>query len=86
MIHRETWFRFEKQFSHHLQNVQRQTKLESSLGKNPENYETIRNETNICEQKPVNISDFNKVEDKEVKERVEKRKQKRCEMTEKINC
>ena len=50
------------------------------------NYETIRNETNICEQKPVNISDFNKVEDKEVKERVEKRKQKRCEMTEKINC
>ena len=60
--------------------------MESSLGKNPENYETIRNETNICEQKPVNISDFNKVEDKEVKERVEKRKQKRCEMTEKINC
>ena len=29
--------------------------LESSLGKNPESYENIRNETNIYEQKPINI-------------------------------
>ena len=59
-------------------------KFESSLGKNPENYETIRNETNIYEEKPVNVDDFNEVEEKEVKERVEKQKQKRCEVAEKI--
>ena len=46
--------------------------LESSLGKNPENYENTRKETNIYEQRPVSIDDFNKVEGKEVKERVEK--------------
>ena len=51
--------------------------LESALGKNPENYKNIHKETNIYEQKPVNIDDFNKVEEKEVKEHVEKRKQKR---------
>ena len=55
--------------------------LESSLGKNPENYETIPNETNIYEQKPINVDDFNEVEEKEVKERVEK--QKRREVAEK---
>ena len=33
--------------------------LESSLGKNPENYENISKKTNIYEQKPVNIDDFN---------------------------
>ena len=31
----------------------------------------------------MNVGDFNEVEEKEAKERVEKRKQKRCEMTEK---
>ena len=55
--------------------------LASSLGKNPENYETIPNETNIYEQKPINVDDFNEVEEKEVKERVEK--QKRREVAEK---
>ena len=58
-------------------------KLESSLGKNPENYETICNETNIQKQKPINIDDFNEVEEKEVKEGVEKQKQKRREVAEK---
>ena len=53
--------------------------LESSLGKNPENYENIHKKTNIYEQKPVNIEDFKEVEEKEVKERVEKRRQKRRE-------
>ena len=53
------------------------------MGKNPENYENIREETNIYEQKPVNIDDFNEVEEKEVKERVEKRRQKRREVAEK---
>ena len=42
--------------------------LKSSMGKNPANYETIRKETNIYEQKPVNIDDFNKSEEAEVKE------------------
>ena len=58
-------------------------KLDSSLGKNPENYESICNETKIYEQKPINYGDFNKIEEKEVKERVEKQKQKRCELAKK---
>ena len=49
-------------------------KLDSSLGKNPENYESESNETSIFEQKPINIDDFNEIKEKEVKERVEKRK------------
>ena len=57
--------------------------MESSLGKNPENYETIRNETNKYNQKPVNVDDLNKVEETEVKERVETRKQKRRDVAEK---
>ena len=57
--------------------------MKNSLDKNPENYENIRNETNIYEQKPTNVHDFNKVEEKGVKERVEKRKQKRREVVEK---
>ena len=58
-------------------------KLESSLGKNLENSETIRNERNIYEQKPVNVDDFNEVEEKDVKEKVEKQKQERREVAEK---
>ena len=57
--------------------------LESSLGKNPENYESICNETYTYEQKPINIDDFNEVEEKEVKERFEKRKQRRQEVAKK---
>ena len=56
--------------------------MQSSLGKNPENYKNIRKETNVYEQKPVTIDDFNEVEEKEVKERVEKRRQKRREVAE----
>ena len=33
--------------------------LEISMGKNPANYETIRKEKNIYEQKSVNIDEFN---------------------------
>ena len=54
------------------------------MGKNPENYENIHNETNIYEQKPMNVDDFNEVEEKEVKKRVEKRKQKRREVADLI--
>ena len=39
---------------------------ETPLGKNPGNYETIRDETNIYEQKPINIDEFNDVEKTEV--------------------
>ena len=61
--------------------------MEISLGKNPENYETIRNKTSVFEQKPIKIDDFNEIEEKEVKERVEKRKQKQREVAEKkLNC
>ena len=57
--------------------------LERSLGKNPENYESMRNETYNYEQKRINVDDFNEVEEKEVNERVEKRKEKRQEVAEK---
>ena len=58
-------------------------KWETSLGKNPENYETIRNETNIYEQKPINIDEFNDVEEFEVRASVEKRKEKHREVAKK---
>ena len=51
--------------------------------KNPQNYETIRNETNIYEQKLVRIDQFNDVEETEIRERVAKRKEKRREVAEK---
>ena len=57
--------------------------LQSSMGKNPANYETIRKETNIYEQKPVNIDDFNEAEKVELKQGVEKRKGKRRIVAEK---
>ena len=57
--------------------------MEISLGKNPENYKTIRNEASVFEQKPINkVDDFNKIGEKEVKERAEKWKQKRREVAE----
>ena len=52
------------------------------MGKNPANYETIRKKS-IYEQKPVNIDDFNGSEEAEVKQRVEKRKEKRRAVAEK---
>ena len=57
-------------------------KLDTSLGKNPNNYKEIRNETYVYEQKPVKVDDFNEIEEKEVKERFEKRKQKHREVAE----
>ena len=53
------------------------------MGKNPVNYKSIRKETNIYEQKPINIDDFNESEEAEVKQWVEKRKQKRQAVAEK---
>ena len=54
-----------------------------SLGKNPQNYENNRNETDVYKQKPLKIGDFNEAEKKEIKEHVEKRKIKRREVAEK---
>ena len=60
-------------------------KWEVSLRKNPENYEAIRNEKSIYEQRPINIDEFNDIEEGEVRERVKKRKEKRREVAEKIS-
>ena len=57
--------------------------LERSMGKKSANYETIRKKTNIYEQKPVNIDDFNESEEAELKQRVERRKEKRRAVAEK---
>ena len=57
--------------------------LEIFLGKNPDNYETTRNGTCVFEQKPIKVENFSKIEQRQVKERVEKRKQKRREVAEK---
>ena len=50
--------------------------MEASLGKSPYNYEEIRDDTCVYEQKPTKIDDFNEDEEKEVTKRVKKRKQK----------
>ena len=42
-------------------------RLESFLRKNPENYQSTRNETYTYEQKPINVDDFNEVEKKELR-------------------
>ena len=54
-----------------------------SLGTNPPDYENVRNETDVYEQKPIKIDDFNEAEEKEIQERVEKRKIKQREVAEK---
>ena len=54
-----------------------------SLATNPPNYENVRNETDVYEQKPIKIDDFNEAEEKEVKECVEKWKIERKELAEK---
>ena len=60
-----------------------QKKLEISLAKNLENYETIRNETSVFKQKPIKVDNFKEIEEKEIKVWVEKQKQKRQEVAEK---
>ena len=52
------------------------------MGKNSHNYEEIRNETCVYEQKPIKIDEFNETREKEVKERNERRKQKRTKVAE----
>ena len=52
------------------------------LGKNPQNYEGACHKISVYEQKPIKIDDFNKAEEKEIKERIEIRKIKRREIAE----
>lgn len=52
------------------------------MGKNSHNYEEIRNETCVYEQNPIKIDEFNETGEKEVKERIERRKQKRTKVAE----
>ena len=54
-----------------------------SLGKNPQNYENVRNETCIYKRKSIKINNSNEAEEKELKERVEKRKIQRREVAKK---
>ena len=53
------------------------------LGKNPKNYEGVRDETHIYKQELIKLDGFYKTEENEVKEHVEKRKIKRKEVAEK---
>ena len=52
-------------------------------GKNPKNYTIERNESFAFEQKPIEIDMFNDAEEKEINERVEKRKNKQQVVAEK---
>ena len=56
--------------------------LRRSMGKNPINYEKVRKETNLCEQKPISIDDFNELEESSIKEQIEKRKKRKREVAE----
>ena len=84
LLYWTAWFWFEKQSPHYLQNVQGQKTIGNFPGKeSKKNYETIRNETSVFEQKSIEVDDFNEIEEKKVKKRVEKLKQKRREAAEK---
>ena len=56
--------------------VYKDKKRLSTWVKTPQNYQNEHTATNTFEQKPIKIDDFNDEEEKEVKERVEKRKMK----------
>ena len=58
-------------------------KNSESWGKNPLNYKNVCNETDVYEQKPIKIDDFSEVEEKEIKQCIEKWKNK--EVVEKTN-
>ena len=58
-------------------------KIIESLGQNPQNYENVPDETNLYEQKPIKVNNFNEDEEKELKGRIEKRKIKRREAAKK---
>ena len=59
-------FDFKSSF-HIIFKTYKDKKKMEQLGKNPQNYQDIRNETCLYEQKPIKIDYFNKAEEKEVK-------------------
>ena len=52
------------------------------LGKSLQDYEAIRNDISVYEQKPIKTDGFNKAEENEITGRVEKRKIKRRKVAE----
>ena len=69
-------------FTSSLKHKNKKKKKMEMLRKNPQSHEGVSNEVSVYEQKPIKIDDFNEIEEKEIKERVEKRKMKRREVTE----
>ena len=69
-------------FTSSLKHKDKKKKKMEMLSKNPQSHEGVSNEVSVYEQKPIKIDDFNEIEEKEIKERVEKRKMKRREVTE----
>ena len=47
------------------------------LDKNPQNYERVRNEISVYEQKPIKIDDLNEAEEKSIKECIKKKENKK---------
>ena len=69
------WGSFDLKSNFHIifKTYKAKKQLEIPLGKNPESHETIRNETSVFEEKPIEVDDF-EIKEVHVKERVEKRK------------
>ena len=61
------------------------TKKKSTIEKNPQNYESIHNETCVYEQKPIKIVDFHETEEKKLKNVLKKEKQQEGRLPRKIN-
>ena len=51
---------------------QKKKKKKEQLGKSPQNYESVHNETSAYEQKPMKIDDFNEAEEKKLKNALKK--------------
>ena len=60
--------------------------LEISLGKNSLNYKTIRNKTSVFEQKPIEVNDFNEIEEKQVINGLKNENRNVKRLLKKINC
>ena len=66
-------FNFSSTF-HIIFKIYKDKKNIESLGKNPPNYKNVHNKTDVYEQKPTKIDDFNKGDENKTKEHVENQK------------
>ena len=57
--------------------------MAKQLGKDPSDFSKEKSERFKFEQKSIGINAFNKLEEKKIKEKIEKRRQKRRELAEK---